>query len=48
MPAVLSLDCAVELLLEVAIVVIPHRNRPLVSAPVESTQPADLAASASG
>ena len=44
--AALSPDCAVVLLLELAIVAIPHRNGPVASAPAVSPQPAGLAAGA--
>ena len=45
--AVLSPDCAVVLLLELAIVVMPHRNQPAASATVVSPHLAGLAAGAS-
>ena len=45
--AALSPGCAEALLLELAIVAMPHRNRPVASATVVSPQPAGLVASAS-
>ena len=46
-PVALPPDCDVVLILELAIVVTPHRNWPVASAPAVGPQPAGLAASAS-